>query len=165
MEAEPRCWLRASTSMSNSPPSFLMWSKSPTRISRAGLAGWLLERMRWSSQAFEACSRVLKKRAAQSHLSMRVPVIPSIFYEERLDGAEHAAREREERADKLECSADHNADEAEGEQDEPDEREEDEGGEGEGPAKESEKTEEQKVEHRCCSSPLRWNACGGEKVP
>jgi hypothetical protein len=27
------------------------------------------------SQALEACSRVLKKRAAHSHLSMRVPVI------------------------------------------------------------------------------------------
>jgi hypothetical protein len=35
------------------------------------------------SQAFEACSRVLKKRAAHSHLSMRVPVMlvfSSIFY-------------------------------------------------------------------------------------
>ena len=43
--------------------------------SRAGLAGWRLERMRWRSQALEACSRVLKKRAAQSHLSMRMPVM------------------------------------------------------------------------------------------
>ena len=43
--------------------------------SRAGFAGWLLERMRFRSQALEACSRVLKKRAAQSHLSMRVPVM------------------------------------------------------------------------------------------
>ena len=61
--------------MVNSPPSFLMWSRSPTWTSRAGLAGWLLERMRFRSQALEACSRVLKKRAAQSHLSMRVPVM------------------------------------------------------------------------------------------
>ncbi len=45
------------------------------RTSRAGLAGWLFEVMRLSSQALEACSRVLKKRAAQSHLSMRVPVM------------------------------------------------------------------------------------------
>ena len=165
MEAEPRCWLRARTSMSNSPPSFLTCSKSPTRTSRAGLAGWLLERMRWSSQALEACSRVLKKRAAQSHLSMRVPVMPSIFYEERLDGAEHAAREREERADKLECASYDDSDESERQQDQPDEGKENESGEGQGPAKESEKTEEQEVEHRRCSSPERFNAYGGEKVP
>lgn len=75
MEAEPRCWLRARTSISNSPPSFLMWSMSPMRTSRAGLAARLFEVMRLSSQALEACSRVLKKRAAQSHLSMRVPVM------------------------------------------------------------------------------------------
>src|SRR5947209_13192926 len=61
--------------MVNSPPSFLMWSESPMWTSRADLVGWLLERMRFTSQALEACSRVLKKRAAQSHLSMRVPVM------------------------------------------------------------------------------------------
>ena len=64
--------------MVKSPPSFLMWSMSPMWTSRAGLAGCRLERMRWSSQALEACSRVLKKRAAQSHLSMRVPVMALI---------------------------------------------------------------------------------------
>ena len=37
------------------------------------------EMMRFMSQALEACSRVLKKRAAQSHLSMRVPVMSCIF--------------------------------------------------------------------------------------
>jgi hypothetical protein len=75
MAAGPRCWLRARTSTSNSPASFLMWSMSPTRTSREGLAAWLFEVMRFMSQALEACSRVLKKRAAHSHLSMRVPVI------------------------------------------------------------------------------------------
>src|ERR1700723_1571611 len=121
MEAEPRCWLRARTSMSNSPPSFLTCSKSPTRTSRAGLAGWLLERMRWSSQALEACSRVLKKRAAQSHLSMRVPVMRlfsalAADFENALDGSEHAAREREERGDEFECASDYDAYEAEGQE-------------------------------------------------
>jgi hypothetical protein len=32
------------------------------------------------SQDFEACSRVLKKRAAHSHLSMRVPVMRLFSY-------------------------------------------------------------------------------------
>ena len=75
MAAEARCWLRASTSTVKSPDSFLIWSVSPMWTSRAGLAGWRLERTRWRSQALEACSRVLKKRAAHSHLSMRVPVM------------------------------------------------------------------------------------------
>jgi hypothetical protein len=48
------------------------------RTSRAGFAEMLFEVMRFMSQALEACSRVLKKRAAQSHLSMRVPVM-SLF--------------------------------------------------------------------------------------
>src|ERR1700728_1611087 len=48
-----------------------MFSMSPTRTSRAGLAAWPLEVMRPRSQALEASERVLKKRAAQSHLSMR----------------------------------------------------------------------------------------------
>ena len=45
------------------------------RTSREGFAETLFEVMRFMSQALEACSRVLKKRAAQSHLSMRVPVM------------------------------------------------------------------------------------------
>src|SRR5579871_1957915 len=48
---------------------------SPTRISRAGFTGCLLNSMRPSSHARAAIARVLKKRAAQSHLSMRMPVI------------------------------------------------------------------------------------------
>src|ERR1700726_1140297 len=49
---------------------------SPNRTSRAGLAGCPFELIRPSSQAFDACSRVLKNRAAHNHLSIRVPVIP-----------------------------------------------------------------------------------------
>ena len=107
--------------------------------------------MRLRSQALEACSRVLKKRAAQSHLSMRVPVMLSIFADfqwDGLDGSQHAAGEAEERGDEVEGAADDDADEAEGEQDEPDERIEEQGGQREGPAEESEEAEEQEVEHR-----------------
>jgi hypothetical protein len=134
------------------------------RTSRAGLAGMLLERTRFRSHALEACSRVLKKRAAQSHLSMRVPVMLFIVIQERLDRSEHAAGEGEERGDELECAADDDADEAEGKEDEPDEWIEDEGGEGQGPAKESEQAEEQEVDHRVVVS--CWGNAGGvEKVP
>jgi hypothetical protein len=87
------------------------------------------------------------------------------FLGAELDGAEHAAGKGEERADQLKCSSDDEADETEREQDQPDEWKEDQGGEGQGPAKEGEKTEEKEVEHRCCSSPERFNACAGEKVP
>src|SRR6478752_807118 len=48
-----------------------MRSMSPTRTSRAGFASISLERMRPMSHALAASARVLKKRAAQSHLSMR----------------------------------------------------------------------------------------------
>ena len=82
-----------------------------------------------------------------------------------LDGAEHAAGKGEERADQLECSANDEADETEWKQDQPDQWEEDYGCQREGPAEESEKTEEKEVEHRCCSSPQRFNACVDEKVP
>ena len=74
-----------------------------------------------------------------------------------LDGAEHAAGEGEERADQLECSADYKADQPEWEEDQPDEGEEDYCCQRQGPAEESEKTEEKEVEHRCCSSPERFN--------
>src|SRR5579871_6931400 len=53
-----------------------MRSMSPTWTSRAGLASISLERMRPRSQALEARARVLKKRAAQSHLSMRTKDLP-----------------------------------------------------------------------------------------
>src|ERR1035441_7112179 len=79
MAAGPRCWLSARTSISHSAASLRMWSMSPTRTSRAGLARAPLEVVRLISHALEACSRVLKKRAAQSHLSMRVPVM-RLFY-------------------------------------------------------------------------------------
>ena len=121
------------------------------RTSRAGLAGWLFEVMRFMSQALEACSRVLKKRAAQSHLSMRVPVMLSIFvdfYGLRLDGAEHAAGKVEERGDEFEGAADYDAYEAEGQQNQPDERIQQERDQGDGPADDQEETEEQEFEHR-----------------
>ena len=51
--------------------SFSMCSLSPARTSRAGLALSPLDRILPRSHAREACARVLKKRAAQSHLSMR----------------------------------------------------------------------------------------------
>jgi hypothetical protein len=72
--------------------------------------------MRCSSQALEACSRVLKKRAAQSHLSMRVPVmlVFSLILLRGLNCAEHSAGEGEEGGDELECAADYDADQAEG---------------------------------------------------
>ncbi len=65
-----------------------------------------------------------------------------------LDGAEHAAGEREECGDEFERASDDDADETEGKEDEPDEWEEDHGGEGQGPAKKGEETEEEKIEHR-----------------
>src|SRR5579859_8027145 len=56
-----------------------MCSMSPGLISRAGLAGSWFHCTRPSSQALAASTRVLKKRAAQSHLSMRTPFIGSSF--------------------------------------------------------------------------------------
>jgi hypothetical protein len=47
---------------------------SPTRTSREGFAASWFAKIRFKSQALDACSRVLKKRAAQSHLSIRIPV-------------------------------------------------------------------------------------------
>ena len=87
------------------------------------------------------------------------------FLDTQLDGAEHPTGKGEERSDQLECSADDKADKAEREQNQPDKREEDHGCQRQGPAEESEKTEEQEVEHRCCSSPERFNGCADEKVP
>src|SRR4051794_16903155 len=48
---------------------------SPMRTSRDGLAGWPLDSTLVNSQAFAASVRVLKNRAAQSHLSIRTEVI------------------------------------------------------------------------------------------
>src|ERR1700677_1149818 len=99
-----------------------MWSMSPIRTSREGLADCWLEVMRFMSQALDASSRVLKKRAAHSHLSMRVPVMDLClllyfllhdrFYA-RLDGAQQAAGEIEECGDEFECAAYRDADDAE----------------------------------------------------
>src|SRR6202012_3583082 len=57
-----------------------MWRWSPVWTSRDGFASCPFERMRLSSQAREARARVLKKRAAQSHLSIRTPVIVQLSY-------------------------------------------------------------------------------------
>lgn len=69
--AGPRISLSSSTSIWNSPPSFLTCSLSPIRTSREGLTDCPLAWIRPSSQEWDARERVLKKRAAQSHLSMR----------------------------------------------------------------------------------------------
>src|SRR5215475_2633732 len=70
----------------NSPPSFLTCSMSPAWTSREGLANcpldWILPR----SQARDARERVLKKRAAQSHLSIRTEVMALFSYEVRNNG-------------------------------------------------------------------------------
>jgi hypothetical protein len=65
-----------------------------------------------------------------------------------LDGSEHAAGEREECGDEVECASDDDAYETEGQKEKPDEGKENERGEGQGPAKKGEETEEQKIEHR-----------------
>ena len=69
--AGPRISLKPRTSTMNSPPSFLMRNISPTWTSRAGLARTPPESILPSSQARSASERVLKNRAAQSHLSIR----------------------------------------------------------------------------------------------
>ncbi len=74
-DAGPRTSLNPSTSTSNSPPSFVIRSVSPTRTSRAAFATWPFDTIRPRSQAFFASVRVLKKRVAQSHASIRRPVI------------------------------------------------------------------------------------------
>src|SRR5208337_4005748 len=60
---------------SKSPLSFVTCNRSPTRTSRAALAGCPLERILPSSQARAANARVLKNLAAQSHLSIRTLVM------------------------------------------------------------------------------------------
>src|SRR5580658_8430583 len=64
-----------------------MRSISLTRTSRAGLAWMLFEWMRPSSQAFCASARVLKKRAAQSHLSIRTEVSIDFLFPSKESGA------------------------------------------------------------------------------
>src|ERR1700733_5361284 len=58
----------------NSPASLRILRVSPTRTSRAALARCPLDSIRPISQDFWARARVLKKRAAQSHLSIRTEV-------------------------------------------------------------------------------------------
>src|ERR1041385_2855923 len=60
---------------------------SPTWTSRAGLAGCRLDWSRPSSHAREASERVLKNRAAQSHLSMRTEGIEILSYKTRYQSA------------------------------------------------------------------------------
>src|SRR5882757_4544832 len=73
--------------MWKSPASVRMWRRSPVWTSREGLASWPLATMRPSSQARAASARVLKKRAAQSHLSirtlLRTPVMAPLSYRRR----------------------------------------------------------------------------------
>src|SRR5207244_3894582 len=55
-----------------SPLSFFTCNMSPGRTSRAGLEGRPLDAILPSSQARAASERVLKNRAAQSHLSILI---------------------------------------------------------------------------------------------
>ncbi len=80
------CSDRTRTSTSKTPASEVMWRVSPRRTSRADLAGWPLDWTRFRSQALEARARVLKKRAAQSHLSMRVPVMGRFYVASKCRG-------------------------------------------------------------------------------
>src|SRR5579862_4003557 len=57
------------------PLSFFTCSMSPMRMSREGFTDCPSHSTRPSSQAREAIERVLKNRAAQSHLSILMPVI------------------------------------------------------------------------------------------
>src|ERR1022692_4714190 len=79
--------LRAMTSTRKSPPSFFTRKRSPARISRAGLAGCPLASILPSSHARAASERVLKNRAAQSHLSILTPVMISLSYHLIVEGA------------------------------------------------------------------------------
>src|SRR5262245_51325274 len=63
--------------MSNSPESFFTRSMSPMRTSREGFACWPFDEILPSSQARAASERVLKNRAAQSHLSILTGMIHS----------------------------------------------------------------------------------------
>jgi len=67
---EVRISLKASTSTWKSPPSFFTCSMSPTRTSREAFACCPLAVILPRSQDREASDLVLKKRAAQSHLSI-----------------------------------------------------------------------------------------------
>src|SRR5207245_857131 len=72
-----RISLRSRTSTSKSPAAFFTCNRSPTRTSREALACCPLDTILPSSQARRASARVLKNRAAQSHLSvLRRAMIP-----------------------------------------------------------------------------------------
>src|SRR5436305_8604314 len=75
----PRMSLRSRTSIRKSPLPFLTCSMSPGRTSREGFTGCPLHSTLPNSHAFDASARVLKNRAAQSHLSILTRVIASIF--------------------------------------------------------------------------------------
>lgn len=57
----------------------MMWMRSPVWTCRAGLASIPLDWMRPRSQARAERARVLKKRAAQSHLSIRTRSIHPLW--------------------------------------------------------------------------------------
>src|SRR5690242_20180429 len=77
--AGPRISLSNRICTWNSPASFLICNRSPTRTSRDGLAFVPLLSILPSSQARAASDRVLKNRAAHNHLSILTPVIAFIF--------------------------------------------------------------------------------------
>ena len=70
-DAGPRISLSSRTSISKSPLSFFTLKRSPTRTSRAAFAVCPLLVIRPRPQARAANARVLKNRAAHSHLSVR----------------------------------------------------------------------------------------------
>ena len=90
--AGPRTADRPSTSTSRGvgQSPWRTETRSPARTSREGLASWPLTRTRPRSISSAASERVLKKRAAQSHLSRRWPA-----------GLPAAGAGEEDRADRL----------------------------------------------------------------
>src|SRR5438045_2854865 len=78
-----------------------MRSMSPTLTSRAGFAVTPFDSMRPSSQARAASARVLKNRAAQSHLSMRTPFTPLFSASADRDADRGGQRIRRRRVDAI----------------------------------------------------------------
>lgn len=74
--AGPRISLNPSTSMTYSPAAVVTFNRSPAFTSRAAFAVTPFDSTRPSSHAFTASARVLKNRAAHSHLSILTPLIP-----------------------------------------------------------------------------------------
>ena len=69
--AGPRWWLKPLTTNSRCTRPWRSCSRSPTRISRAGFTSWPLTCTRPRLTSSLASERVLYRRAAHSHLSMR----------------------------------------------------------------------------------------------